>query len=236
MTRPIVGVTMDFLPVAAGKIKYTLYERYHLALRGVGAMVVALPPEPAAIDEQLALVSAVLLPGGDDLAPSLWGEEPAEGHVASDPRRTEHEMALVRACMARDVPLFGICLGAQTLNVACGGSLHQCFAEPARHIDEGLGLELRHDVAIAPDTLLARALGMPEGGRVVVNSSHRCAPNALGRDLVASAVAEDGVIEAIEHPGLAFCLGVQWHAEAGAAQDPVSRALLGAFVQAAAGR
>lgn len=232
--RPVVGVTPDFLRARAWT-KYTVYDRYVEALRAAGALPVLLAPDVADVEDQLRLVGGVLLPGGDDLDPALWGETPAASHVASDGRRTSYELALARRCLTDDVPFLGICLGMQLLNVACGGTLVQELPPgPVRHHDPALDLALRHDVVLEPDTVLARAVGRPAGGRLSVNSFHRQAPRVLGRHLVACARADDAVIEAIEHADRRFCVGVQWHPDVDAAEDEAARALLGAFVGACA--
>jgi putative glutamine amidotransferase len=235
--RPVVGVTCDLLPVREGESKLTVYDRYAQALHESGATAVLLPPDPRRVEDQLDLVDGLLLPGGDDLDPKLWGGSPTAAYVPSDPRRTEHEMALALAGIERDMPFLGVCLGAQLLNVACGGSL-RCDLETGgvKHLDEGLLLGLRHDVDVMKGSLLARALGMPDGGRLSVNSAHKNAPDGLGGPLRASAFAMDGIIEAVEHRDRSFVVGVQWHAEHGMASDPVGAHLFRAFVEACARR
>jgi gamma-glutamyl-gamma-aminobutyrate hydrolase PuuD len=230
--KPLVGVAPDFLP-ARGWTKLTVYDLYLRALREAGAISVVLEPEAAQIPEQLALVDGIVLPGGDDLDPALWGEEPHERHDPSDPRRTCYELALSAACVAGDVPFLGICLGMQTLNVALGGSVIQDLDQEAvRHQDLEDDLDLRHDVEVEAGSLLAACLTSGAGGAISVNSYHHQAPGRLGTGLAVSARAPDGVIEALEHPGLRYCLGVQWHPDA----DPGSAPIFSAFVEACAAR
>lgn len=230
--RPVIGVTCDFLLVRGGT-KFTTRERYVDALQRAGALPILLPPTLADVPAQLALVDGLLLTGGDDLDPALWGGMPGPEYVPSDPRRTEYEMSLALAAMDADRPMLGICLGSQLLNVASGGSLRADLpVGEVVHLDDGLGLELRHDVDVMKDSLLARALGLVGGGRVSVNSSHRNAPDGLGEKLRACALASDGVIEAVEHRDLAFCLGVQWHPEADVSSNAGSLGLFSSLVQA----
>lgn len=230
--RPLVGVTCDFLPVR-DETKFTSYARYVDALRGAGALAILLPPSVPDVAAHLELVDGVVFTGGDDLDPALWGGTPGAGHLASDPRRTEYEMALALAAMDGERPVLGICLGAQLLNVASGGSLRcDLPAVGVKHLDESLGTRLRHDVDVMKGSLLARSVGLPDGGRLSVNSVHKNAPDGLGEKLRASALSVDGVIEAVEHRDLAFCLGVQWHPEADVATEPASRHLFASFVEA----
>jgi putative glutamine amidotransferase len=230
-----VGVTPDFLP-ARRRTKYTVYDRYLRALRAGGALPVVLEPEPTEVAEQLELVDGLLLPGGDDLDPSLWGEPVSGRYEPSDPRRTAYELALVEGALDRDLPLLGICLGLQTINVALGGSVVQDLPPGGvRHQDRGLGLELRHDVLVEAGSLLARALGRPEGGAVSVNSYHHQAPARPGRGLRVGARATDGVIEGLESAERTFCLGVQWHPDADHERDPGSASLFASFVAACRG-
>ena len=230
--RPVVGITCDFVPTR-NETRYATYARYVEAVHRAGALPLILPPSPEDVERQLDIVDGVLLTGGDDLDPALWGGAPGAGFCPSDPRRTEYEMALALAAMERDRPLLGVCLGAQLLNVAAGGSLRSELgpAAPA-HRDDAKGLGLRHDVDVMKGSLLARCLRRPEGGRISVNSKHRNAPDGLGEHFRASALAPDGIIEAIEHRDLAFCLGVQWHPEGDAATDAASAGLFAAFAEA----
>jgi putative glutamine amidotransferase len=235
--HPVVGVTCDFLPVREGEAKLTVFERYSVALHEAGATAVFLPPDPRRVEDQIAFVDGLLLPGGDDLDPTLWGGSRSAAFVPSDPRRTEYEMALAMVAIERDLPVLGVCLGAQLLNVACGGSLRADLeGGSVPHLDESKLLELRHDVDVMKGSLLARALGMPEGGRLSVNSAHKNAPDGLGGPLRASAIALDGIIEAVEHRDRSFVLGVQWHAEHGAGKDAASSHLFKSFVEACARR
>jgi len=236
-TRPLVGITCDFLDAAPGEVKYTAYARYVRAVREAGASAVLLPPEPSDAALHLDLVDGILLPGGKDIDPAHWGGVAGPNFEPSDERRTEYELALTLASIERDTPFLGICLGAQLLNVACGGSLRSDLSSGSVvHADESRGLALRHDVDVMKGSVLARSLGLPDGGRVSVNSAHRNAPDGLGGHLRASAMTADGLIEGVEHREQDFCVGVQWHPEADAATDDASRHLFRAFIEACARR
>jgi putative glutamine amidotransferase len=136
------------------------------------------------------------------------------------------------------MPILGVCRGVQVINVACGGTLYQDLhsqrPDLAKHDYFPPKFErfrIVHHVAVAADSLLARALGESHE----VNSMHHQGIATLGKGLAAVAVAEDGLVEAVEMPGLPFVLGVQWHPEELAKTDPHSGSLFYEFVRAAAG-
>ncbi|HTK30071.1 MAG TPA: gamma-glutamyl-gamma-aminobutyrate hydrolase family protein [Vicinamibacterales bacterium] len=167
--------------------------------------------------------SGLLLTGGDDVAPSRYGEEPHATVVSdSDAGRDEFELALVREARARDLPIFAICRGVQVLNVACGGTLVQDIPSyvtgAVRHslpVPPNTAYSLAHEVWIEKDSLLARLMGERLSGQdsCDVNSRHHQAVKDVAAGFRVSATAPDGVIEAIEDPAVRFCLGVQWHPE-----------------------
>ena len=139
-------------------------------------------------------------------------------------------MSAVRAALARDVPVLGICGGQQLLAVAFGGTLVQHIPDEVpgslAHEQPNPRTEPGHTVALTPGTLLAGIVGVP---RMAVNSAHHQAVATPGQGIV-NAVAPDGVVEGIEHPGHRFALGVQWHPEY--AVDPRDPAIFRAFVEA----
>ncbi len=164
-------------------------------------------------------VQGLLLTGGGDVRPSLYGASPHATFDAAEPGRDEYEIELVRRAIEADLPLFAICRGLQVLNVARGGTLIQ-------HIPDEVGTDVEHrlkepryaiahDVWIESRSLLERLMGerFLAGEACPVNSRHHQAPKDLGEGLVACATAPDGVIEAVEDQRRRFCLGVQWHPE-----------------------
>jgi putative glutamine amidotransferase len=132
------------------------------------------------------------------------------------------ELALVRAADRRNLPILGICRGMQLLNVVRGGTLHQhlpdVVGDQLQHRQPEHGSVTTHRIETAPHSRLRERLGGPW---LEVNSFHHQAIDALGRDLVATAWAEDGTIEAVENPGSRMVMGVQWHAEGLRAHDPL---------------
>ena len=165
----------------------------------------------------LARVDAVLLTGGLDVDPALYGEA-AHPTTEPDAARDRFEIPLSRAAVARDVPVFAICRGVQVLNVAAGGTLIQDIPSTvttnlAHSIDVPKD-HIAHPVRVTPGTRLAASLGSASPlDACAVNSRHHQAVGRVAPSFVVSAVSEDGVVEAIERPASAFCVGVQWHPE-----------------------
>ncbi len=167
-------------------------------------------------------VGGVLLAGGGDVLPSIYGEQAHSTFDAAEAGRDEYEIELVRRSLEADVPVFAICRGIQLLNVARGGTLIQDIAsqvtgalEHKLAVPPHQSFELAHEVWMEKDSLLATLMREPLAGadNCNVNSRHHQAVKTLGEGLIAAATAPDGVIEAIEDPSRAFCLGVQWHPE-----------------------
>jgi putative glutamine amidotransferase len=188
---------------------------YVRAIESAGGVPVVMPPlAPLDVPALVARLDGLLLSGGPDLAPAAYDEHPHAELGATEPRLDAFEYAVVREALRRDLPILGVCRGAQALNVARGGTLHQhlpdVVGEEVVHRQTLDGRYPTHAVDVLPGTLLARLLG---GGRHEVNSFHHQAVGRLGEGLRVSARAPDGTIEAIEAPGAAFALAVQWHAE-----------------------
>jgi putative glutamine amidotransferase len=165
----------------------------------------------------LSHIDGLLLTGGLDVDPALYGETPHETTEVA-PERDRFELPLTRAALNDDVPLFAICRGVQVLNVAAGGSLVQdipsAVASDLNHAVEVPKNHVAHPVHVRPGTRLAEALG-PEADldTCPVNSRHHQSVARVAPAFVVSAASPDGVVEAIERPGAAFCIGVQWHPE-----------------------
>ncbi|HKE87532.1 MAG TPA: gamma-glutamyl-gamma-aminobutyrate hydrolase family protein [Vicinamibacterales bacterium] len=168
--------------------------------------------------EVVASVDGVLLPGGGDVLPSIYGQAAHKTFSAAEPGRDDYELELARRAIDADLPVLAICRGVQVLNVARGGSLVQDIPEQlgtsVNHILRDPPHAIAHDVWIVEGSLLDQLMRERlETDTCPVNSRHHQAPMTLGTGLVASATAPDGVIEAIEDPNKRFCLGVQWHPE-----------------------
>jgi len=161
----------------------------------------------------------VLLTGGGDIDPVLYGEDRHPTVEDAEPGRDEFEIDLARRAASSGMPLLAICRGAQVLNVAAGGTLVQdipsAIASELRHTIDEPKDAVAHAVAVAEGSRLREALGATVDGSLAcrVNSRHHQSVGRLGAGLVATATAPDGVIEGIEAPGARFCVGVQWHPE-----------------------
>ena len=226
---PIVAVSADRSPGAAAKgpnaegrirpKRSTVHvsEAVISSLRTHGVEPIVLPPAPEDVDGVIAWVMAncqgIVITGGHfDIHPSEYGQSVTERLDRVDTGRTQLELALARAAIARDKPILGICGGMQALAVAGGGTLHQdisaCIERPLEHEQSSDPATPWHPITI--DTgLVRKAYGCSV---LRVNSTHHQAVNDPGCFEV-TARAPDGVIEAIEHPQLRCCVGVQWHPE-----------------------
>ena len=183
---------------------------------GARARVLEVSESPRKVLEE---VDGILLTGGGDIDPVFYGEDRHSSVEDAEPGRDEFEIDLARRAMAADVPLLAICRGSQVLNVAAGGTLVQDIpssveSELVHRVPEPKNADC-HAISIVRGSRLAAALGETVAASCScrVNSRHHQSVGRLGRGLVASATATDGVIEGIEAPASTFCLGVQWHPE-----------------------
>jgi putative glutamine amidotransferase len=211
MPRPIVGVTGGELTAERQKQQHAIRSALHAA----GSVPILLRPGEGT--SALDRIHGLVLPGGGDIDPRRYGEEPATELRDLDPEREELELELAREAVAKGTPILGVCLGLQVLTVALGGTLMQ-------HIDGHDGPD--HEVRLDPASVLARVLG---AATIVTNSSHHQAPKDLPPLLQPVGRTRDGVIEAVEGPG--FTIGVGWHPET--APDASDRRIFEAFVAAA---
>jgi putative glutamine amidotransferase len=233
-TLPRIGITAR----STDKVYFDGWVRnYWWAVTWAGGQPVLLTPETALLppEQQAAQLDGLLLSGGGDVHPKHYNQriDGTEKHNIHDGRDTL-ELALARAALAADLPILGVCRGFQVLNVALGGSLVQ-------HVDGHRSPKdavKYHDVAVAPDTLLARTLGLD--GPFTVNTYHHQAVTLerLAPGLRRSAAAVDGpaLLEGIESPDQRWTLAVQWHPERFYELDERHRRLFSEFVAVARGR
>jgi len=174
------------------------------------------------VERALAGIDGLLLTGGDDVAPSRYGEAAHGSVVEAEPGRDEFEIGLIAAARATKLPMLAICRGIQVLNVACGGTLVQDIpSQVAGALTHSLPsppnqpYSLAHEIWIEKDSVLSKLMRerLADADTCEVNSRHHQAVKAVAPGFTVSATAPDGVIEAIEDPASRFCLGVQWHPE-----------------------
>lgn len=218
------------------------YNRFYMAnffaVEQAGGLPVAIPAglREDTLRDIYQRLDGVLLPGGADVDPALYGETPHAKTYGIDAPRDAVELTLARWTVADDRPLLGICRGHQVINVALGGSLVQDIPSQVTttlthdQADELPRTNRLHEVAIDPTSRLAAILGTT---RVQVNSLHHQAVAQPAPVAVITAHAPDGVIEALEIPDKRFAVSVQWHPEDLAGDDAQMAALFAAFVAAA---
>jgi putative glutamine amidotransferase len=210
---------------------------YEEAVRRAGGDVRVLNYETDRPADVVTEVDGILLPGGDDVLPLLYGAEAHAEFDAAEPGRDAYELELAKRAGDADLPLFAICRGIQVLNVARGGTLVQDIPselpDAVPHEVRDTPFTIAHDVWVSEGTLLHDLLRERiDGDACPVNSRHHQAVQKVGNGLVVSATAPDGVIEAVEDPSKRFCVGVQWHPE-NFYRTGEFRALFEAFVTAA---
>lgn len=235
--QPLVGITPDVPGVdKKGEPLIVLQERYARAIEQADAVPVVLPvtASTAAIRATLDRLDGLVVSGGNfDIHPQFYGEQPIDGLGRSYTERTEFELALISLALKRDLPVLGICGGAQAINVALGGSLYQDIgtqiAGAGEHQQGALKDRGGHEVRIHEGTKLRRIVGR---AALEVNTTHHQAVKRLGRGLAVNATADDSVIEGIESTDHSFVLGVQWHPEFLAHRDRWQKKIFSAFVTA----
>ena len=211
--KPIIGIGSDIESPAGRREQSFVYLTYAEAVRRAGGIAVLLPPQPENAQELVRALDGLLLAGGDDCDPAVYGQERHPTVEPMDPRRQANDLALAQAAREQGVPTLGICLGLQMMNISAGGTLIQDI--DSQHDTEIVHASVpedraRHDVLIAQGTRLAELVGEEE---LSVNSSHHQAIRQVGEGLRVSALAPDGIIEGVEDPRHPFYLGVQWHPE-----------------------
>ncbi|MBQ0820642.1 gamma-glutamyl-gamma-aminobutyrate hydrolase family protein [Microvirga sp. HBU67558] len=224
---PRIAIIMDENTSVDGT-RYDMTKAYFVAIQRAGGLPFGIPYVPEMIEPVIDGFDGFLSVGGRFAFPDSWF---VDGQVSKSPRseRLDVEIALMRGFLERDKPALGICNGMQVL-----AALHGCRLSPDLRT---LGPDIMdhdrrgtvHKVAIERGTLLSRIVGQTE---LTVNTFHREAVVTLSDRTVASARAEDGIIEAIEIPDRRFAIGVQWHQELFAAQDHPGNRLFEAFVHA----
>lgn len=195
--------------------------------------------DAAMLDQLIDMADALVLPGGAfDIPPSMYGEETLPACGALKPERTALERSLLVRAEAKGIPILGVCGGMQLMNVVRGGSLYQDLAtqRPSAdgkdvHQQPGPKHEAAHHIGVHAGSQLAKIVGGDVVDALGVNSTHHQAVKTLGRGLVATAHATDGIVEAFEDPSRPFYVGVQWHPES--MREHPHRAIYRGLIEAA---
>ncbi len=186
---------------------------------GAIPLIIAFPDDVSKVDQlaqdYVQLIDGLMLPGGPDVDPTFYGEEPHPKIGMTLYQKDRFEIALIKAALAADKPIFGICRGIQIMNVAMGGTLYQDLESQypelkIQHPQATLGQFATHHVELTAGSKLAKLYGQ---STIKVNSRHHQAVKAVGKGLKVTAVAPDGVVEGMESTDTDLFLGVQWHPE-----------------------
>lgn len=236
---PLIGITADSAaclndPSPSAESAIFLPTRYIAAVEQLGgaAMILPFTSSKSALRRYLDAVDGLLISGGDfDIDPRIYGERPIKELGRLIPERTEFELKLIGLALERDLPVLGVCGGAQAVNVILGGSLYQDIA--AQFPGAGVHQQAAgknapgHRIEVKQGTLLRRIVRRPG---LNVNTSHHQAIKRLGKGLIVNAAAQDGIIEGIESTRHTFVVGVQWHPEKPARREESRRRLFGHFL------
>lgn len=217
--KPIIGISGNLLveksgPVAGLRRTY-INEVYVSAVKKEGGVPVILPvvEEDEIIEEQAKLIDGLILTGGYDVNPHLYGEEPASNILSTWPTRDCYETNLIKCVLKSKKPILGICRGIQILNVVFGGSLYQDVSQingPVnRHMQATFPEVPTHTIKTAEGSKLRKIVGE----KVLMNSLHHQCIKKVADGFKVTAVASDGIVEAIEKEGEVFVMGVQFHPE-----------------------
>lgn len=234
MPYPLLGVLAElekrkrwFLPLG--------YER---CIREAGGVPIIIPVQAndGAIERALGGLEGLVFPGGYDINPARYGEEAWWSGTVMPRGKEDFDFRILRAAVERRMPVLAICLGCQELNVALGGSLIQDLATQVPGAlryrrKRGEREPVRHPVQLFPGSRLRRIMGRE---RIEISTSHHQAVKYPGTGLRVAAVADDGVVEALEGESFPFLIGVQWHPEM-TPEDESTRRLFRALVRAAEG-
>ncbi len=238
--KPLIGISVYGL--SEYRVESNHYEHHYLipdeyvaAVRRAGGVPILLPPGEESVERWLDIVDGVIMAGGTDLSPALYGSDIGDKRVFPvDAPRDATELTLTRALLAADIPTLYVCRGLQMLNVVCGGSLHPHLPDAGLAVGadihrDDVGLWTTHEVAVVSGSRLARAMGTTAAKAV---SGHHQGVDRVGTGLDVVAVAPDGVIEGLEASEQRWAVAVQWHPELTASEDPIQQSIFDALIQA----
>ena len=216
MKSPIIGITLDF-ENNGGYSKFPWYairENYLTCLYKLGAVPFPIFHEGSINNKLLNILDGLVITGGNfDINPKLYSAMNESSKNIKD-KRTNFEIDIFKKFLDTKKPILGICGGEQLMNVACGGNLIQDINKSIKttifHEQKNPRNEVSHEIKIIKNSKLYKIVN---NEKIEVNSAHHQSVKTLGKDFISTAVASDGVIEAIEHNHHPWCIGVQWHPE-----------------------
>ncbi|HIT88261.1 MAG TPA: gamma-glutamyl-gamma-aminobutyrate hydrolase family protein [Candidatus Coprocola pullicola] len=224
--KPIIGITPDYSYEAE---KFMVSQHYIKAIETAGGYPMILCPNEMFPD----FIDGLLLTGGGDIDPILFGEEPIAENGEISPLRDAFEWSLCQKAQEKKLPILGICRGMQLLAILNGGSIYQDIYSQTntmiKHIQKAPRFYGTHTIEIATNSILSKIANQ---NSCVVNSFHHQSVKEAGKDFMVCAKSKDGLIEAIEHKTARFIIGVQWHPEM-MKKDKIQMKLFEMFVKAA---
>lgn len=221
MKKPIIAISLD-INEDSDKYSYSTFPWYALradysdAVAKHGGFPILVPLNEENIDDILDLADGILIPGGDvDIDPAFFGQKIKHDNVTINSARTDFDLKFLEKVLDREMPFLGVCYGQQLLNVYTGGTLIQHipadYKTDIKHMQPHPKNETWHDIIIEEGTKLFEISGGKKTAKV--SSTHHQAADEPGENMLVSARAPDGIIEAIEHKDHPFCIGVEWHPE-----------------------
>lgn len=230
--QPIIGLTAEL-----ESKKISVHQNYAKPLVAIGALPMVLPytEKLPVVQEIVEKIDGLLLTGGADIDPTLFGEEPEPGLQKIDPKRDRFEMMLIQEALKADLPILAICRGNQMLNVAAGGTLVQDLFSRSNILQHHQNAPRDHESHFVDIIKDSKLFEMVNAEQLKVNSFHHQAVQEPAPGFIISATASDGVVEAIESEKHRFTVGVQWHPgdlfEKNAHAGQLFRAFVNACVQ-----
>ncbi|HEX3016425.1 MAG TPA: gamma-glutamyl-gamma-aminobutyrate hydrolase family protein [Caproicibacter sp.] len=237
MNRPVIGIVSSLKSKDPDLNKInkvvSVNNSYVLSVLGAGGLPYVMPPvdDDETIAEMVQKIDGLLVTGGNDLRPQLYGEEPGWGQGSFSPERDHLDLVSIQAAHEQKKPILGICRGIQAINVFFGGTLYQDLRKvetcTVNHYQDAESSCWSHTVEISKDSVLYPVLGPA----VMTNSFHHQAVRRVADGFLTSAVSKDGVVEAIESTKGPLVLGIQWHPELMASSgDPEMKKVFNMFL------
>lgn len=226
--KPLIGLTMH--PVEG---KMEINNTYINAIKRAGGIPLCIPYlDEETVDSVMDSLNGVLLIGGYDVNPLIYGQEPHPKLGMVIDERDQSEILMAKKAFERKMPLLGICRGEQVMNVAFGGTLYQDIDTQVEHVLKHTQASMRHELTHTVELFPSKLQQIIGQDSILTNSFHHQAVDAIASGFLLNARTKDGVVEGIEHPEHPYCIGVQWHPE-GLQNDEPSDKLFKSFIEAA---